>query len=64
MTFLTVVVILALLSTMGVLATGVGSMAHRGKFDQRHSTQLMGLRLVFQGLAIALILIALYLTLV
>ena len=63
MTLLTVVVILALLSVIGVLATGVGSMAHGGKFDQKHSTQLMGMRVVFQGLAVALILTALYLAL-
>ena len=63
MTLLTVVVILALLSVIGVLVTGVGSMAHGGEFDRKHSNQLMGMRVGLQILAVALILTALYLAL-
>lgn len=58
MTLLTTLLIIALLLTIVSLAWGVGSMAHGGNFDRAHSTQLMGARLVTQGLTIALLLLA------
>lgn len=60
MTLLTVFVVLAVLGTLGVLATGIGSMAHGGEFDRNHSTQLMGMRVGLQALAILAVLAAVY----
>lgn len=59
MTTLTVLVFFALMATIVTLGWGLGSMAHGGKFDAKHSHQLMGARVGFQGLAIALLLVAL-----
>jgi hypothetical protein len=36
----------------------LGSMAHGGTYDTKHSGQLMSARVIFQGLAIVLLLIA------
>ena len=49
MTFLTAMIILALLATAGALGAGVVSMVHGGEFDQKHGTQLMASRVVLQG---------------
>ena len=56
MTVTTVMIILALVATLVSLAWGVGSMAHGGKWDEDHSTQLMSMRVGFQLLAFVLIL--------
>ncbi len=62
MTALTVIVIIATFATVIVLATGIGSMAHGGEFDRKHSLQLMTARVGLQGLVFALILLTLLLT--
>ena len=54
------VYILALLATIAALGVGIVSMMRGGDFDQRHSAQLMYTRVGFQGLALVLLLIALY----
>lgn len=59
MTILTTLIVLALIATVISLGWGVGSMAHGGEYDAKHSTQLMSARVGFQGLAIVLLLIAL-----
>lgn len=59
MAVLTALIILALVATIVSLGWGVVSMAHGGDYDTKHSTQLMGARVGFQGLAIVLLLIAL-----
>ncbi|GMR21348.1 MAG: hypothetical protein BMS9Abin36_1948 [Gammaproteobacteria bacterium] len=59
MTILTVLVVLALIATIISLGWGIGSMAHGGDYDKKHSVQLMGVRVGFQGLTIVLLLIAL-----
>ncbi len=61
MTFLTAMIILAMLATVGALAAGVVSMAHGREFDQTHSTQLMAARVVLQGVTLVLLLVALIL---
>lgn len=61
MSILTFVIILALVLTIAVLATGIGSMAHGGEFDRKHGTQLMFTRVGMQGLTLILLLVALYL---
>ncbi len=60
MTLFTTLIILAFIATVTVLFTGIGSMAHGGKFDHKHDVQLMGARVALQGVAIALILLAVY----
>lgn len=61
MSALTTVIILALVSTIAVLFTGLGSMAHGGKFDEKHGTQLMFARVALQGATLLLLFIALIL---
>jgi len=51
----------ALLLVAGLMGTGIWSMARGGKFDQRHSTQLMFARTGLQGVTV-LLLLAIYLT--
>jgi len=62
MTMLTALILLALIATVVSLVWGVGSMAHGGTFDEKHSTQFMSARVIFQGLIIVLMLIALFLS--
>lgn len=63
MTTLTVLVIFALIATIVALGWGIGSMAHGGAFDAKHSHQLMSARVGFQGLAIVLLVVALLVSL-
>ena len=58
MELLNILIVLALIATIASLGWGVGSMAHGGSFDEKHSAQLMTARVGFQGLAIVLLLIA------
>lgn len=61
MNILTMVIIVALAVTIGLMGTGVWSMAHGGEFDRKHSTQLMFARVGMQGLTVILLLFAVYL---
>lgn len=63
MTLLTSVVILALVAVIATLFWGVGSMAHGGSYDREHSEQIMFTRVGLQAAAVALIVLAAYLTL-
>ena len=58
MNVLTILILAALLITVGVVLTGVWSMAHGGEFDQKHSTQLMMARIGMQGVTVLLLLLA------
>ena len=58
---LNVVIVAALLVTVGVIGTGIWSMAHGGEFDQKHSTQLMFARVGMQGATFLLLLLAIFL---
>ena len=58
---LTILIVLALIATVGALGTGIVSMVRGGKFDEEHSTELMFARVGMQGTAVVLLLIALYL---
>jgi hypothetical protein len=60
MTTLTIVIILAMLATTGALLSGIVSMTQGGKFDQRHSYQLMFVRVGLQGITLLLLIIVLY----
>ena len=63
MTLLTSVVILALVAVIATLFWGVGSMARGGSYDREHSEQIMFTRVGLQAAAVALIVLAAYLTL-
>jgi hypothetical protein len=63
MTLLNVLVVVALIATVVTLFSGIASMAHGGEYDARHSTQFMLARVGAQGLALALLLIALMMSL-
>jgi hypothetical protein len=46
---------LAMLATVGVLVLGIVGFAVNGKFYQRNSNKLMRMRVLFQGVAIAIV---------
>ncbi|NIM27774.1 MAG: twin transmembrane helix small protein [Gammaproteobacteria bacterium] len=60
MSLLSFMIILALLATIGALGAGVVSMVRGGEYDRQHDTQLMIARVSFQGVALVLLLFALY----
>ena len=60
MSLLSLMIVLALLATIGALGAGVVSMVRGGEFDRQHSTQLMFARVGFQGAALVLLLVALF----
>ncbi|HEY5738527.1 MAG TPA: twin transmembrane helix small protein [Gammaproteobacteria bacterium] len=55
MKILTLLIVVALLLTIGVIGTGIWSMAHGGEFDRKHSTQLMMARVGMQGVTLLLL---------
>ncbi|MDH3858260.1 MAG: HIG1 domain-containing protein, partial [Gammaproteobacteria bacterium] len=61
MDILNVVIVAALLMTVGLIGTGIWSMAHGGEFDRKHSTQLMFARVGMQGITFLLLLLAIFL---
>jgi len=61
MQILTLIVVLAVIATAVSLGLGIRSMMRGGEYDNEHSSQLMALRVGAQGLAFALMLVALYL---
>jgi hypothetical protein len=62
MEILNMAIIGALIMTVGVIGTGVWSMAHGGEFDRKHSTQIMFARVGMQGITFLLLLFAVYLS--
>ncbi len=61
MNILTFVILLAMMVTIGMLATGLWSMAHGGEFDRKHSDQFMIARVGAQGVTLLLLFLAIYL---
>ena len=61
MSLLTIIILLAMLSTAVMLVMGIGSMAHGGEYDEKHETQFMFARVGLQGATFLLLLFALYL---
>lgn len=61
MQLLNIAIIGALIMTVGLIGTGIWSMAHGGEFDQKHSTQLMFARVGMQAITFLLLLLAVYL---
>ncbi len=60
-TFFFVLVGIAMAITLGVLFTGLISMARGGEFNRRNANKLMRLRVIAQGVALALFAIAMLL---
>lgn len=60
MSLLSFMIILALLATVGALGAGIVSMVRGGEYDREHGTQLMAARVGFQGVAVVLMLVALF----
>jgi hypothetical protein len=52
--FVAILLILAMLATLGVLFFGLFSMARGGDFNRRNSNKLMRARIVCQAVALAL----------
>ncbi|MDP5306803.1 twin transmembrane helix small protein [Paracoccus spongiarum] len=55
------VVALAVLVVLAILATGIGGFARGGEFNRRHGNRLMRWRLIAQAVAVALILLFIWL---
>lgn len=60
MKLLTLLIVGALVMTIGVIGTGIWSMAHGGEFDRKHSTQLMLARVGMQAVTLLLLLMAFF----
>jgi hypothetical protein len=60
MSLLSLMIILALLATVVALGAGLVSMMRGGEYDRQHGTQLMTARVGFQGVAVLLLLVALF----
>ena len=58
---ITILIVLALVATIISIVMGIGSMARGGAYDDKHSGQYMNARIIFQGIAALLLLLALYL---
>lgn len=56
-----VIVILAILSVVAVLVIGIGGFALGGEFNRKYGNKLMRLRILFQAIAVALILLYVFL---
>ncbi len=52
---LPILLILAMLATLGVLFAGLFAMARGGEFNRKHGNRLMRWRVVLQGAAVLLI---------
>ena len=61
MNTLTIVIMIAMLTTVGLIGSGIWSMMHGGEYDQRHSTQLMIARVGMQGVTLLLLFVAFFL---
>ncbi len=57
-TFMLVCFILSVVSLLGVLALGIFSMAKGGEFNKKYGNKLMQARVMLQGSALVLLVIA------
>lgn len=55
------VIVLVVLVVLAVLATGIGGFAKGGEFNRKHGNRIMRWRLIAQAVAIALIMLFIYL---
>lgn len=56
--FVNLLVILALLATIVVLILGLRSMSRGGEYDKAHVEKFMWERIILQGIAVALLVVA------
>ena len=59
MSLLTVLLMIAMLATLGVLAVGLAGFFHGGEFNRKYGNQLMQARVALQAVAVVLLLIIL-----
>ena len=55
------VAVLAILATIGVLVIGIGGFGKGGTFNKKYANKMMRLRILFQFIAVVLILSYIYL---
>lgn len=55
------VIVLAVLVVLAILVTGIGGFARGGEFNRRNGNRLMRWRIIAQAVAVALILLFLWL---
>lgn len=53
-----VLILIAMLMTLGVLFAGLLTMAKGGEFNRKHGNRLMRWRVIMQGIALALLALA------
>lgn len=56
------VIVLAMLAVLAVLATGIGGFARGGEFNRRNGNRMMRWRLIAQAVAVALIMLFVWLS--
>jgi hypothetical protein len=61
MKLLTALIILALIATVVAMVLGLRSMGRGGAYDDKHSGRFMIARILFQGIAVLLLIFALIL---
>lgn len=57
--FLLIALVLAMMATLATLVVGLVAMTRGGAFNQKYGNKLMRLRIVLQGVALALFVFAL-----
>lgn len=55
------VIAIAMLAVLAILATGIGGFAKGGEFNRKHGNRMMRWRLVAQAVAVALIMLFVWL---
>jgi hypothetical protein len=59
MTFLTILLLIAMLATLGALVVGLAGFFQGGEFNRKYGNKLMQARVAFQALAVLVLLMLL-----
>ena len=62
MNMLTILIILALIATIISLIIGLRSMGKGGEYDKKHADEFMSARIIFQAIALVLLIISVVLS--
>lgn len=54
---LSLIIIVAMLAVLFILATGIGGFARGGEFNRKHGNRMMRWRIIAQAVAVALIML-------
>lgn len=54
---MSLVIIVAMLVVLAILATGIGGFARGGEFNRKHGNRMMRWRIIAQAVAVALIML-------